>query len=104
MVTKEKTIEIYQGDYKLKFGFIYDACAQISFYMKDGMSYDYQTNKPYTHIHAVSPSLHMAGWNYPFLWEDSCFLNLSEWVKQDKDFPDENFDYILYAEHKCYMD
>ena len=104
MVTKEKTIEIYQGDYKLKFGFIYDACAQISFYMKDGMSYDYQTNKPYTHIHAVSPSLHMAGWNYPFLWEDSCFLNLSEWVKQDKDFPDENFDYILYANERPGLD
>ena len=104
MVTKEKTIEIYQGDYKLKFGFIYDACAQISFYMKDGMSYDYQTNKPYTHIHAVSPSLHMAGWNYPFLWEDSCFLNLSEWVNQGKEFPDEDFDVILYANERPGLD
>ena len=88
----------------MKLGFIYDACAQISFYVKDGVSYDYKTNQPYTHVHSVSPSLHMAGWNYPFLWNNSCFLNLSEWVNQGKELPDEDFDVILYANERVGLD
>ena len=84
----------------MKLGFIYDACMQKSFYVKNGMSYDYENNEPYNHVHSVSPSLHMAGWNYPFLWGNGSFLNLSEWVNQDKEFPDEDFDVILYANER----
>ena len=88
----------------MKLGFIYDACQQKSFYVKNGVSYDYESKKPYSHVHSVSPSLHMAGWNYPFLWEGSSFLNLSEWVIQGKEFPDEDFDVILYANERPGLD
>jgi len=88
----------------MKLGLIYDACVQKSFYVKNGMSYDYENNKPYNHIHSVSPSLHMAGWNYPFLWGNGSFLNLSEWVEQGKEFPDEDFDVILYANERPGLD
>ena len=88
----------------MKLALIYDACVPVSFYVKNGISYDYQNNKPYSHLHSVSPSLHMAGWNFPFLWDDSAFLNLSEWVNQGKDFPDGDFDVILYANERLGLD
>ena len=88
----------------MKLGFIYDCAGQLSFYVKNGVAYDYKSNQPYTHVHSVSPSLYMAGWNYPFLWEGSSFLNLSEWINNDKDFPDEDFDLIFYANERAGLD
>jgi hypothetical protein len=88
----------------MKLALIYDACQQKSFYVKNGVAYDYENKNPYSHVHSVSPSLHMAGWNFPFLWDDSAFLNLSEWVNQGKEFPDGDFDVILYAKEKPGLD
>ena len=60
----------------MRLGYIFDCSIQDSFYVKDGISYDFIEHKPYAHLHSISPSLHTMGWNFPFLWEGGCFLNL----------------------------
>ena len=88
----------------MRLGYIFDCSIQDSFYVKDGISYDFIEHKPYAHLHSISPSLHTMGWNFPFLWEGGCFLNLEQWVKNDLDFPDYDFDIILYANERLGLD
>ena len=88
----------------MKFAYIYDCCVQNSFYIENGIAYEYASKKPYMHIHAITPSLHNAGWNFPFLWGDGSFLNIKEWVENDLDLPDEDFDMIMYANERVGLD
>jgi len=88
----------------VKFAYIYDCCVQNSFYIENGIAYEYASKKPYMHIHAITPSLHNAGWNFPFLWGDGSFLNIKEWVENDLDLPDEDFDMIMYANERVGLD
>ena len=88
----------------MKLAYIFDCSVQKSFYVKDKVSYAFQNDESYTHIHAVSPSCHSAGWNYPFLWEGGCFLNLQEFIESGDNFPDIDFDLILYANEKIGLD
>ena len=88
----------------MNFALMYDCCIQDSFYVKDGMSYAFKDDKPYTHTHSVSPDLHVMGWNYPFLWEDGCFINVKEWVEQGLDLPDYDLDVIMYANERVGVD
>ena len=46
----------------MKLALIYDTSGQSSYYVKDGVAYDYKNNEPYNHVHSVTPSLYMAGW------------------------------------------
>ena len=88
----------------MKLGYIFDCCTQDSFYVKHGMAYDFMKNQPYMHTHSISPSLHVMGWNFPFLWGDGCFLNVQQWVENDLDFPDYDLDIILYANERSGLD
>ena len=36
----------------MNFALMYDCCIQDSFYVKDGMSYAFKDDKPYTHTHS----------------------------------------------------
>jgi len=87
----------------MKIAYIYDCSTQNSYYVKNQTSYDFVENKPYIHQHSITPSLHVTGWNFPFLWGDGCFLNLEEWVDR-VDFPDEDFDMILYSNERLGLD
>lgn len=87
----------------MKLAYIYDCSTQNSYYVKNQTSYDFVENKPYIHQHSITPSLHVTGWNFPFLWGDGCFLNLEEWVDR-VDFPDEDFDMILYSNERLGLD
>ena len=87
----------------MKLAYIYDCSTQNSYYVKNQVSYDFIENKPYIHQHSITPSLHVTGWNFPFLWGDGCFLNLEEWVDRI-DFPDEDFDMILYSNERLGLD
>ncbi len=87
----------------MKLAYIYDCSTQNSYYVKNQTSYDFIENKPYIHQHSITPSLHVTGWNFPFLWGDGCFLNLEEWVDRI-DFPDEDFDMILYSNERLGLD
>ena len=87
----------------MKLAYIYDCSTQNSYYVKDGISYDFIENKPYIHQHSISSALHVTGWNFPFLWDDGCFLNLEEWVDR-VDLPNDNFDMILYSNERLGLD
>ena len=88
----------------MKLGYIFDCSIQDSFYVKDGISYDFYKNEPYVHNHSVTSNLHVTGWNFPFLWEGGCFLNLEQWVKNDLDLPAYDFDIILYSNERLGLD
>jgi hypothetical protein len=87
----------------MKLAYIYDCSTQNSYYVKDGISYDFIENRPYIHQHSISSALHVTGWNFPFLWDDGCFLNLEEWVDR-VDLPDDDFDMILYSNERLGLD
>ena len=88
----------------MKLAYIYDCCVQNSYYIEDGVAYDYISNKPYMHIHSITPSLYIGGLNFPFLWGDGSFLNIKEWVENDLDLPDGDFDMIMYANERLGLD
>tara|TARA_B100000214_G_C23965042_1_gene627277 strand:- start:594 stop:1616 length:1023 start_codon:yes stop_codon:yes gene_type:complete len=88
----------------MKLAYVVDACAQDSFYVKDGVAYDFVNNKPYAHNRSINPSLTISSWNFPFLFGDGCFLNLFEWVTKDLDFPDYDLDIILYGCERAGLD
>ena len=88
----------------MKLAYVVDACAQDSFYVKDGVAYDFVNNKPYAHNRSINPGLTISSWNFPFLFGDGCFLNLFEWVTKDLDFPDYDLDIILYGCERAGLD
>ena len=88
----------------MKLAYILDVAGVISFYVKGGEAYTFGDDKPYTFFHSVSPSLFMGGWNYPFLWEGGCYLNLNEWFSNGLDLPDFDFDVILYGNERRGLD
>ena len=88
----------------MKLAYVVDSCAQNSFYVKDGVGYDFIKHKPYAHNRSINPSLTISSWNFPFLFGDGCFLNLIEWVKEDLDFPDYDLDIILYGCERAGLD
>jgi len=88
----------------MKLAYVVDACAQDSFYVKDGVAYDFVKNEPYAHNRSINPSLTISSWNFPFLFGDGCFLNLFEWVTKDLDFPDYDLDIILYGCERAGLD
>jgi hypothetical protein len=88
----------------VKFALIYDCCEPKSFYVKDKVAYDFQNNEPCEHIHAVSPSCFIGHYNLTFLWEGGHFLNLQEFIEGGINFPDVDFDLILYANERVGLD
>jgi hypothetical protein len=88
----------------MKLAYILDVAGVKSFYVKNGEAYTFKDDKPYTFHHSVSPSLFMAGWNYPFLWPGGCYINLNEFINNGLDLPDVKFDMILYANERCGLD
>ena len=82
----------------MKVGLFWDSAINInSYYVKNGVAYDYSKNEPYIYHHSMSPECYPATHNLQFLWESGHFLNLSEWVDKDIDFPDLDLDVIFYA-------
>ena len=88
----------------MKLALMYDCCVQDSFYIKDKVAYTFKDNKPYTHIHAISPELQVMAWNYPYLWGDGCFINVKEWTEKGLDLPDYDLDVIMYANERVGVD
>jgi hypothetical protein len=72
-----------------------------SFYVKDGTMYDYKNDKPHIFQAAYSSEFTTQIWNYCFMEEGGCFLNLAEW--EDK-LPEFNPDVILYANERWGLD
>tara|TARA_B100000795_G_scaffold37371_1_gene24622 strand:- start:2886 stop:3902 length:1017 start_codon:yes stop_codon:yes gene_type:complete len=72
-----------------------------SFYVKDGTMYDFKNNKPHIFQCAYSPEFTTQIWNYCFLDEGGCFLNLAEW---EDELPDFDFDIIIYANERWGLD
>ena len=68
-----------------------------SFYVKDGTMYDYKNDKPHVFQCAYSPEFTTQIWNYCFVGEGGCFLNLAEW--EDK-LPECDADVIIYANER----
>jgi hypothetical protein len=82
----------------MKVAIIWDGAIGIkSYYVKDKTAYAFEDNKPYTYHHTISPQCFSNTHNWNFLWDTGHFLNLNEWVKQGKDFPDLDLDLIFYA-------
>ena len=88
----------------MKLAYVLDVAGVKSFYVKDGVAHTFEDDKPYVFFHAVSPKLFMGGWNYPFLWDGGCYLNLNEFKKNDWDLPDYDFDLIMYGNERCGLD
>jgi|TARA_Y100000310_G_C20685765_1_gene818851 hypothetical protein len=82
----------------MNFGLITDATAINSYYIKDGIAYDYIKNKPYIYHHAFSSECFVAMMNLPFIFEFGCYINWIEW--QDKELPDYDLDLIFYDNGK----
>jgi hypothetical protein len=78
----------------MKIGLFWDQAIKInSYYVKDGCAYSFKTHTPYTYHHSLSSYCFTATHNYPFLWGDGCFINISEWDT----FPDYELDLIFYS-------
>jgi hypothetical protein len=64
----------------MKFAEVWDYTSNVeSFYVKDGTAISFKTNKPYMYRHSIATNCFLQGPVYPFLWEDSYFLNLAEY-------------------------
>lgn len=78
----------------MKIGLFWDVAINIeSYYVNDGGAYKFKDGLPYVYHHSVSPRCFTATHNYPFMWGNGCFLNLSEWTE----LPDYDLDLIFYA-------
>ena len=78
----------------MKFALIIDAVWNIeSYYVKDNVAYNWWTDKPYSYNHSVDETCYLNTWNYPWLFEDGCFLNWYEF--KDKGLPNAEYDVIF---------
>ena len=69
-------------------------------FIKNGKAFKYFTNEPYVYHHSVSSRCYPSTHNLNFLWDEGHFLNLSEWVDSDLDFPELDLDLIFYANER----
>jgi len=82
----------------MKIALFWDSAINIdSYYVKDGEAFSYWTDKPFTFHHSISSKCFPVIHNYQWFGETGTFLNLSEWVDRDLDFPDLDVDLIFYA-------
>ena len=85
----------------MKIGLFWDQAIRIkSYYVKGGAAYDFENNQPYSYHHSITPQCFSATHNFPFLWGDGCFINVSEW----DELPDLDLDLILYANERSGLD
>tara|TARA_R110000850_G_scaffold194824_2_gene321331 strand:+ start:309 stop:1304 length:996 start_codon:yes stop_codon:yes gene_type:complete len=85
----------------MKIGLFWDQAIRIkSYYVKDGTAYDFENNQPYSYHHSITPQCFSATHNFPFLWGDGYFINVSEW----DELPDLDLDLILYANERSGLD
>ena len=83
----------------MKFAEIWDYTARVeSFYIKNGTAISFKTKKPYMYEHSVSAECFLQGPVYPFLWEDSYFLNLRDWDGVPPYDPE--IDLVLYTNER----
>ena len=81
----------------MRVGLFWDGAINInSYYVKDGVGYNYFTNEPYVYHHSVSPECYPATQNFTFLWGSGSFINISEW----EELPDLDLDIIFYANER----
>lgn len=89
----------------MKFALIWDCSIGVSsFYTKNGMGYNFHTDKPYTFHDAVTPECYIANWNYLFMFEQGHFINLQEFVEQDLDYPELDLDLIFLSFERIALD
>lgn len=79
----------------MKFALIAENMAINSYYVKDGIAYDY-LNQPYVYHHAYSSECYIAMQNLPFIFEEGYFWNWSEM----SELPDVDLDVIFFALEK----
>ena len=85
----------------MKFAMFWDTAISIeSHYVKEGTAYSFKTDEPYMYTHAISPQCFMAGGNYPFLYGNGDFINISEW----DELPDLELEFILYRNERVGLD
>lgn len=82
----------------MKIGLFWDMAIGInSYYVKNGCAYKFIDNNPFTYHHSLSSKCFSATHNYPFLWDNGCFVNISEW----DELPDYDLDVIFYANERA---
>lgn len=79
----------------MNFAMIIDGCVQKSYYVKDGKSYRFETDEPYSHHHSIGNECHLGLWGWPFLF-NGYFLN---WTEFDE-LPALDLDIIVVAIEK----
>jgi len=80
---------------KINFAMLIDGCVQRSYYVKDGKSYKFNTDEPYSHHHSIGNECHLGIWGWPFLF-DGYFLNWTEF----NELPSLDLDVIMVAIEK----
>ena len=68
-----------------------------SYYMKNGVAYNWHTNQPYQKTHWVDSDLAIAFNNVTFLYEHGYFINWMDMYRHNLDLPDIDLDLILYT-------
>ena len=79
----------------MNFAMIIDGCVQRSYYVKDGKSYRFETDEPYSHHHSIGNECHLGIWGWPFLF-NGYFLN---WTEFDE-LPGLDLDIVMVAIEK----
>ena len=68
----------------MKVGLFWDSAINInSYYVKNGVAYDYSKNEPYLYHHSVSPQCYPSTHNLQFLWERHIFKLNNNLIQQD---------------------
>ena len=83
----------------MKFAEVWDYTYNVkSFYLDDGVAKSFKTNEPYMYKHSIAPNCFLQGPVYPWLWEDSYYINLAEY---DGVAPyDPSVDMVLYVNER----
>lgn len=87
----------------MKFALIHDNMAISSYYVKDKTAYTFKDgefyhnkvkkDEPYIYHHSIAPDCYIAMQNLPFLFEEGCYLNWTEW----EELPDIDLDLIFFG-------
>jgi hypothetical protein len=82
----------------MNIGLFWDSAINVnSYYVKDNTAYRFCDNMPYTtHHHSFSAQCFNSTHNFPFLWGNGCFINISEW----NELPELDLDVIFYANER----
>ena len=88
----------------MKFAYIQDMVGNrgiSSFRVTNGKAYEFNTNKPYAPNFSpagLNPNCFLNSYNYPFLFNDSHFI---EWSEFKEDLPDLELDLIFLVIERC---